>query len=41
MSITYGVHIQTSTLMIAHGASLTEPIMLNDDAGMPVRNSTA
>src|SRR4029434_6432175 len=36
ISITYGVHIQVSTMMIAHGASLTSPIIEKLDAGIPV-----
>ena len=41
MSMTYGVHIHVSTMMIDHGASLTEPIISNEDGGMPVMNETA
>ena len=41
ISITYGVHIQVSTMTIAHGASLTEPSISKLDGGMPVKNDTA
>ena len=35
------VHIQVSTITIAHGASRTDPSISNDDGGTPVRKATA
>ena len=39
--MTKGVHIQVSTMMIAHGASDTSPIIEKEDGSAPVRKPTA
>ena len=38
--MTYGVHIQVSTMTMAQGASATLPSISNDDGGMPVKKLT-
>ena len=41
ISITNGVHIQVSTITMDQGASVTELSIEKDEAGTPVKNSTA
>ena len=40
ISITKGVHIQVSTMMIAQGASATSPIIEKLDGSTPVKKPT-
>ena len=39
--MTKGVHIQVSAITMDQGDSVTEESIEKDDAGMPVKNSTA